>query len=186
MAKGFDRRTLLGVLLPDLDAYLDRLLTSPSRDLFAAPPESVHLLVVGGAAMMTYRPERMTTDIDSITALHRAVITAAQTVAAEHGLRRDWLNDQTAHLVPAPAHIDTVFQGRRITVSHPGAGYLLATKIVAGRPRDIEDAAALIASTGHDSVDALCGLVAEVYGTSDPVRDVRDRADQAIRYYWTA
>ena len=144
MAKGFDRRTLLGVLLPDLDASLDRLLTSPSRDLFAAPPESVHLLVVGGVAMMTYRPERMTTDIDSITTLHQAVITAAQTVAAEQGLRRDWLNDQTAHLVPAPAaHIDTVFQGRRITVSHPGAGYLLATKIIAGRPRDTEDAAAL-------------------------------------------
>ena len=127
-----------------LDASLDRLLTSPSRDLFAAPPESVHLLVVGGVAMMTYRPERMTTDIDSITTLHQAVITAAQTVAAEHGLRRDWLNDQTAHLVPAPAaHIDTVFQGRRITVSHPGVGYLLATKIIAGRPRDTEDAAAL-------------------------------------------
>ena len=134
--------------------------------------------------MMTYRPERMTTDIDTITTLHQAVITAAQTVAAEHGLRRDWLNDQTANsdLPAAPAHTDIIFQGKRITVAHPGPQYLLATKIVAGRQKDIDDAAALIAATGPYTVDALCRLVAEVYGTPNPRPgvNVRENAEQAL------
>ena len=51
MSQTFDQRTLLRVLFPELDKQLDRLLTSPSRNLFAAPPESVHLMVVGGVAM---------------------------------------------------------------------------------------------------------------------------------------
>ena len=91
-------------------------------------------------------------------------------VATTHGVRRDWLNDETIGSEPpvAPKHTDPIFEGKRITVVQPGPAYLLATKIVAGRQRDIEDAAALIATTGHYSVDALCGLVAEVYGTADP------------------
>lgn len=126
--------------------------------------------MLGGAAMMTYRAGRTTTDIDSITELHKALTAAAQVVATTHGLRRDWLNDETIGSEPpvAPKHTDPIFEGKRITVVQPGPAYLLATKIVAGRQRDIEDAAALIATTGHYSVDALCGLVAEVYGTADP------------------
>ena len=100
-------------------------------------------------------------------------------------LRRDWLNDQTASsdLPAVAAHTDTIFQGKRITVAHPGPQYLLATKIVAGRQKDIDDAAALIAATGpYTGVDDLCRLVAEVYGTPNPRPgvNVRENAEQAL------
>ena len=137
--------------------------------------------------MMMYRADRMTTDIDSITELHRAITAAAQVVATAHGLRRDWLNDETIGSEPPipPTHTDPIFQGKRITVVQPGPAYLLATKIVAGRQRDIEDAATLIATTGHYSVDALCALVTEVYGTADPRpgTNVRANATQALLTY---
>lgn len=137
--------------------------------------------------MMTYRADRMTTDVDSITELHKALRAAAQVVATTHGLRRDWLNDEAIGSEPpvAPKHTDPIFQGKRIAVVQPGPAYLLATKIVAGRQRDIEDAATLIAETGHCSVDALCALVAEVYGTNDPRpgTNVRANATQALLTY---
>ena len=134
--------------------------------------------------MMAYRADRMTTDVDSITELHRAITAAAQVVATAHGLRRDWLNDETIGSEPPlpPERTDTVFEGKRITVVQPGPAYLLATKIVAGRQRDIEDAATLIAATGNHSVDTLCALVAEVYGTDDPRpgTNIRANATQAM------
>ena len=187
MVRSFDHRTLTGVLLRDLDAQFDKLLTSPSRDLFANPPESVRILVLGGVAMMAYSPDRRTTDVDSVTKLHEALTVAARTVATTHGLRRDWLNDETIGSEPPlpPTHTDPVFQGKRITVVQPGPAYLLATKIVAGRQRDIEDAAALMATTGHTSIDTLCGLVTEVYGTTDPrpATNIPANAAQALLYY---
>ena len=187
LVESFDRRTLTGVLLRDLDAQFDRLLTSPSRDLFVDPPESVRILVLGGVAMMAYRSDRRTTDVDSVTKLHEALTVAARTVATTHGLRRDWLNDETIGSEPPlpPPHTDPIFQGKRITVVQPGPAYLLATKIVAGRQRDIEDAATLMATTGHTSVDSLCDLVTEVYGTADPRpgTNVPANATQALLHY---
>ena len=137
--------------------------------------------------MMAHRADRMTTDVDSITELHQALTTAAQIVATTYGLRRDWLNDETIGSEPPipPTHTDPIFQGKRITVVQPGPAYLLATKIVAGRQKDIEDAAALIAETGHDSVDALCELVTDTYGTADPRpgTNVRANATQVLLHH---
>ena len=137
--------------------------------------------------MMAYRADRMTTDVDSITELHQVLTAAAQVVATTHGLRRDWLNDETIGSEPPlpPTHTDPIFEGKRITVVQPGPAYLLATKIIAGRQRDIEDAAALMGTTGHSSVDALCDLVTDVYGTADPRpgTNVRANATQALLHY---
>lgn len=77
-----------------------------------------------------------------------------------------------------------MFQGKRLTVAHPGPEYMLATKVIAGRPKDVTDIAVLIGTTGYDSVERLRALVAEVYGPSTPATSaVRDRDDQALRYY---
>lgn len=80
-----------------------------------------------------------------------------------------------------------MFAGKRITVVQPDPAYLLATKIAAGRQQDIDDAVALMAVTGHRSVEGLCDLVAGMYGSvaSRNSDAVRANAEQAIRRYNT-
>ncbi len=181
-AKPFGQDLLIRSILPDLDEQLDRMLTSSSRELFNTAPEQVYIVVVGGVAMMTYRPGRLTTDVDSITALHNMVVVAAQTVAVTYGLRRDWLNEQTAPLVPAPTDVSPVFQGKRLTVVQPGPEYMLATKVIAGRPKDAEDLVVLIETTGFYSVERLCALVGEVYGPSTLLGvNVQEKVEAALR-----
>ena len=60
---------------------------------------------------------------------------------------------------------------------------MLATKVMAGRPKDADDLVVLIEATGHDSVERLRALVAEVYGTPNPRPgvNVQEKAEAALR-----
>lgn len=130
---------------------------------------------------------RRTDDVDSITTLTEEIKHVATTVAIVHGLRLDWLNDDTIPLVPPhlPSVTETIYEGTRLRVVQPDAPYLLAMKILAGRPVDIDDAVALMEETGVTSVSGLCSLVKEVYGTEEtrPGTSVRENAAEAVEAY---
>jgi Nucleotidyltransferase of unknown function (DUF6036) len=105
------------------------------------------ILLLGGAVMLLEVGNRATTqDIDAFiegnnTPLIRQAIAA---VAQREDLAQDWLNDAAkGFLYSQPI---TVLWRRYpgLNVYIPSLDYILAMKVVAGRPRDIEDAKALI------------------------------------------
>jgi len=118
-------------------------------------PTDIELFLVGGAAAMltgVLPPRRTTTDCDVMNyAPERAmsvVESAADKVAAELDLAPGWLNSDVQ------MRIDTLpdgWQSRRVTIDTSGTlrvfaasrPDLIAMKVIAGRPQDIEDLQAM-------------------------------------------
>lgn len=117
-------------------------------------PGTVEIVIAGGAAGMLlgiWSPDRVTEDCDIVeisppTQPRRAILQAAGETAEEIGLSRDWLND---HFMTFGA-LDTLPDGWRqrsvkigtfdkLEVTSLGRQDLLAMKLYAGRPQDIQD-----------------------------------------------
>lgn len=81
-------RKLLDVLLDELDSeYMIRL--GPS-----GPPKKLHMLIVGGAALITRFGHRSTTDVDALTpVLPPELVSTVKALATRHGMEDDWLNN---------------------------------------------------------------------------------------------
>lgn len=103
------------------------------------------LYVVGGSAMvLEYDSNRATRDVDCvITKGQHAVYQAVQTIAQEHGLPEDWLNEAAAvtHLIPEDPDRDarTSFTGSNLIVRTASPDRMIAMKIAASRAVDIDD-----------------------------------------------
>ena len=124
-----------------------------------APP--VSLAIAGGASMALRRGSRVTGDVDVVSeGMNDLVRRAAATVAERHHLAQDWLNDGVKGLgVALPLDAQPVFSGTCLTVESVGPKYLLAMKLTAARPEDLEDCAHLIAELGIRSHDELLDLI---------------------------
>lgn len=123
--------------------------------------QPIRILMVGGAFMLTQVGSRPATkDIDILlqdmpdptaSSLYRPFQSAVQTVAARHGLPSNWINDVIGDALrnygpPPQGTVWRVFGPLEVSV--PNADYILALKILAGRPLDITDARVLCQKQG--------------------------------------
>ena len=115
-------------------AAIEQNLTDLAVRLDEAGVEA-RILIVGGAAMVFYYDRQLTVDIDA--AVHpTAVLVYANAMAAEKGLRPNWLNNAAAGFLPhedVPGALVIGRGGVRVEVAEPGV--LLAMKLRACRPR---------------------------------------------------
>jgi hypothetical protein len=105
------------------------------------------ILLLGGAVMLLEVGNRATTqDIDaSFEGSNASLIRQAVVIIAQReGLVRDWLNDAAKGFLYSRPPTILWRQYPGLNVYFPSLDYILAMKIIAGRPRDIEDAKALI------------------------------------------
>jgi len=115
------------------------------------PARIIELVLIGGAAGMLsglLDPSRTTIDVDVITfAPHDAaaeVLHAARQIARERGLPENWLNNAAQF---AGDTLPEGWMGRRVLIAKHGRLHLysvsrfdlIAMKLVAGRPQDVED-----------------------------------------------
>ena len=131
-----------GGLTPDqfqrLFGALDQWLVRRMGEL-EAPLE---LLVVGGAAIsMQWDPGRVTSDVDLVSDRLPGDLWegAAEVAAGQEGVRPDWLND-AAKIGALSPRVDCrthprIRRERTCWFMGPSARYVMAMKLVAGRPR---------------------------------------------------
>ena len=116
------------------------------------------ILLVGGAVMVLIVGNRGSTrDIDASFEREASAIRAAVSkIAHEEGLPPDWLNDGAKGFLYSSPPISLWKQYPGLEVYLPSLDYLLAMKLVAGRPSDIADAKALVRYLGlSDSQQVL-------------------------------
>ncbi|HXR21769.1 MAG TPA: hypothetical protein VN786_04355 [Acidimicrobiales bacterium] len=115
-------------------AAIEQNLTDLAVRLDEAGVEA-RILLVGGAAMVFYYDRQLTVDIDA--AVHPTEVLAhAKAMAADKGLRPNWLNNAAAGFLPhedVPGAPVIEHGGVRVEVAEPGV--LLAMKLRACRPR---------------------------------------------------
>ena len=130
------------------------------------------ILLVGGAVMVLIIGNRMSTrDIDaSFEREASAIRVAVSNIARQEGLPPDWLNDGAKGFLYS---IPPVFMWKSypgLDIYLPSLDYLLAMKIIAGRPQDIVDAEAVIKHLGlsdaQEVVDILQRYVPAQYLTA--------------------
>ena len=82
-------------------------------------------------------------------------------------MRSDWINDAAKiglpHLDP---ELETIYRGKRLTVHRAGVKYLLATKLMAGRPVDLEDAVHLAIAADITTREGMLNLLEAPFPTS--------------------
>ena len=107
--------------LPSLSAYrrfdfreMTEFLAEVDSEMAAAGSGQVHLMAVGGAAMLTRRATRLTGDIDIVSeGMSDDVRRACEVVAARHGLAPDWINDGAKGMAVAVALVpERIFTGK--------------------------------------------------------------------------
>lgn len=127
----------------------------------------LELCLYGGAALMlAYGARDATKDLDVIAKPTEVVQRLATSVAHELGLDESWLNDQVRQFVSdlgtfASLEIQELETAarKRLKITRPSAGYLLAMKCLAGRSAlpgyagDIADIDFLIRKMALQSVD---------------------------------
>ena len=145
-----------------------------------------HLYLLGGAAMaLAYDAERITLDADAlIVDAHGPVLEAAERVARELGLPRGWLNEQASVYLPAQDDrtAPVVFDDPHLRVTAASARFVLAMKLRAARPRDLDDLRRLAERLGLTELVQLEAVHDEVF-PDDPLPP---RTRERVRVYWSA
>ncbi|MBE3558664.1 MAG: hypothetical protein IMW89_05480 [Ktedonobacteraceae bacterium] len=133
----------------EIESYLTQL-GQELQDLGVR--QTIHVVLIGGAFMLTQVDERRTTDdidvlfkdIDDITVspIYQTFKMAARTVAARNGLKGNWINDVMNDFLRNAGIIPEEKLWRRfgrLEVLLPPKEYVLALKLLAGRPKDRRD-----------------------------------------------
>ncbi|WP_420637775.1 DUF6036 family nucleotidyltransferase [Candidatus Poriferisocius sp.] len=130
------------------------------------PGEPISVVACGGAVMLLKYDIRRTNDVDIISEpFPEELQQAAREVAQRHRLRDDWINDAAKMSIPKLApRFETLYRGRRLQVLSPGAHFILAMKLAAGREVDFEDAVRLVREIGYGDVDQVLDLVDQAWG----------------------
>ncbi|MDR1013660.1 MAG: hypothetical protein LBL86_01585 [Coriobacteriales bacterium] len=125
------------------------------------------IFIVGGAAMaLEYSALRVTTDIDAIFNPRSDIEGIAASFAEERGLPKDWLNTHVSGMLgyfKTDEQARTVFSGENLTVSVASPEYLFASKVIAGRDKDRDDAAILAKKLGVSTVSGMQVIVERYY-----------------------
>lgn len=127
------------------------------------------LFIVGGAAMaIAYDARRATTDVDAIFVPTKEVRHAADRVASELNLAKNWLNDGAKGFLPgADSKQVDVYEGKNLRVATASPEYLLAMKLMSFRPeRDFDDIEVLYNILGFTTADEGLDLLASYYPQS--------------------
>lgn len=108
------------------------------------------VFVVGGAAVAAagVRDGRLTQDVDAISE-DQVVVDEARAMASEHGLPENWLNPNARMWMPPlpEGALDPPPEpGLRVTFAEDA--FLLATKLIAQRAKDVDDVVALARRVG--------------------------------------
>jgi len=137
-------------------------------------PVEVEVVIVGGAAGMllgVWPPGRITEDADIVEISppiqpRDALIRAAHEAAEELDLSPHWLNDDftafgTLDTLPDAWRQRAVEIGtfRKLRVVSPGRQDLLAMKVYAGRPQDIEDVYSCLDTLTADDLTFIRGYL---------------------------
>ncbi len=163
-------------------AQIERLLAMLDRRL-QERGVAASLYVVGGAAIaVTVSDLRRTLDIDAL-ASDRAVMEEARLLAESEGIPPTWLNESAKPWVPPRPDRATIVPSRPgLTVHWAPAEHLLAMKLVAMRPQDAPDIAALAHQVGLGAdPTAYADLLERVYSGEGALQQVLGVADDAVR-----
>lgn len=121
--------------------------------------------VVGGAAMaLCFDALRQTKDVDAIFEPKERIYEFAEHLAEERGLPPGWLNDAVkGFFPPGQAGERVVLELPGLVVWAPSAEYLLAMKVFAARPEDLEDARFLARHLSLGSAEQVLAVVEKYY-----------------------
>ena len=154
-------------------ATLERAYSSLARHL-AGRGVRAHIYVAGSASLvLAHRRSESTLDVDALEIDPRGpVLESAREVAREQGLPDDWLNDQIRFVPILPARqgprAEVLFDSESLVVTGASPAHILAMKVRAARPGDLEDIKLLARELGitrmaevrevHDAVYPYDGI----------------------------
>ena len=147
------------------------------------------LYVVGGAAVaLAYDDSRLTKDVDALFVRgHGAVVKAGIEVGRERGWDDSWLNEQPAAFIPkdVDAGANTVFVERGLVARAAAPRRLIAMKLLAGRPQDVNDMAVLIPfapelRTADDLIALFDRLMPEEFRRRSDLEQLHETARLAL------
>ncbi len=140
---------------------------------------------VGGAALVAgYGRKRSTHDVDAKIVYEKQGVTeAAKRLAEKHDLPTNWLNENATLFIPhkEDSHAATVFNSPGLVVTGASAKHLLAMKIDAGRPEDIEDIKWLLEQLRIENIDEAVEVHRETYPHSTLLSTSRSRLEEAFK-----
>ena len=143
-----------------------------------------HVYIVGGAALIAgYGRERSTHDVDGrIVYEKRGVMKAAGRLAEKHDLPANWLNENATLFMPHKddSQATTVFNSPALVVTGASAKHLLAMKIDAGRPEDIEDIQWLLDELQIENLEEAIEVHRTTYPHSRLPTTNRNRLEEAF------
>ena len=116
-------------------------------------------------------PARRTMDVDAVFRSGRsAVESAAATLQEKHKLRKEWLNEGAAGLLPSDSdhHEVTLFAGKNLKVQGASAQRMLALKVSSLRDKDWKDIKPLMTATGATTFAKIEKLVKDEYRDAGP------------------
>lgn len=126
-----------------------------------------HVYLVGGAALIAgYGRARTTRDVDArIEDAREQVLAVADRIGADEGLKRNWLNENARLFMtntPDTA-AKTIWNTPGLVVTGASAEHLLAMKMLAGRPADLDDIQHLGGVLGIRKVSQARAIYDQVY-----------------------
>ena len=150
------------------------------NDRLADQDVHAELYIIGGSAMaLGYDEDRTTMDVDCrIGESAHEVHEAAQAIAQEHGLAKDWLNEAAEQTFMIPEEPDTaqrtVFAEPDLIVTIASPERMIAMKTAAGRSIDLKDGAVPV-PVQREEIGALRGD--RVYRALERRRRLASRLD---------
>ena len=138
-----------------------------------------NLYLIGGSALaLAYDDSRKTYDVDArIEGDHGKVIDAIRTVAKANGLPSTWINEQATPFMPTHPDVKAreVYRHPNLVVHAASREHLIAMKLMAGRPNDLQDAQLLI-NKSPKPIDAeqVEALILTLYGPDAVTGQIED------------
>lgn len=143
-----------------------------------------HIYIVGGAALIAgYGRKRSTRDVDArIVYEKRGVSEAANALARKHDLPANWLNENATLFMPHKddTQATTVFNSPSLVVTGASARHMLAMKIDAGRPEDVDDIEWLLEQLDITDIDEAIEVHRETYPHAPLLTTSRNRLETAL------
>ena len=144
-----------------------------------------HIYVFGGVAIMIeHQRTRTTKDMDvRIVSGHGATIDAAREIAREEGLPDNWLNEQGVSAIPRTKdrRAPVLFESPYLLITGASKEHLIAMKMEAARPVDIEDLSILLNKGDKIDLDRAVSIHESLLPDSRQKSRARAAAATALR-----